>query len=94
MGPINFMPQMESVEGVKTDKHLFKIAEAFSKEAQRQLDMRKDTQGIYKLNAKGHRVENYDSDTAERIKKFNEKHKMSPTNTLSLQSNMPIQKSF
>jgi hypothetical protein len=82
MGALNFMPQLESLDGLKNDKHLYRIAEAFSKEAQRQLDLRKESgaQNLYKLNAKGLRVENYDSDTAEKIKKFNERHKMSPTN--------------
>ena len=30
---VNFMPQMESLDDIKKDVHLFKLAEAFSKEA-------------------------------------------------------------
>ena len=44
--------------------------------------MRSDTEGLYKLNAKGTRVENYDSETAEKIKMFNQRHKMSPITSM------------
>lgn len=42
---------------------------------------KKEEMGIYKLNAKGVRVDNYDSDTAEKIKKFNLKNRMSPVSS-------------